>query len=116
MLGYRPEEFPGRAVFEAYGRGLEVSPDEVYAYAALRPAERREGELWLSGRPDPESEAELAGELVARCDGIEIAGLTFHLEHVWLSHSFLPEACENPRLEVADPPRPLAFDSSGGLV
>src|SRR5207237_1349062 len=25
MLGYRPEEFPGRAVFEALGRGQEVS-------------------------------------------------------------------------------------------
>jgi len=25
MLGYTPEEFPGRAIFEAYGRGLEVS-------------------------------------------------------------------------------------------
>ena len=40
MLGYRPEEFPGRAVFEALGRGQEVSPDQVFAYAALRPAER----------------------------------------------------------------------------
>jgi hypothetical protein len=35
MLGYRPEEFPGRAVFEAY---KEVSPEHVFAYAALRPA------------------------------------------------------------------------------
>src|SRR6266851_4524389 len=37
MLGYRPEEFPGRAIFETYGRGLEVTRGDVYAYAALRP-------------------------------------------------------------------------------
>src|SRR6266705_4787068 len=42
MLGYRPDEFPGRAIFELYGRGLEVARGDVYAYAALRPAERRD--------------------------------------------------------------------------
>src|SRR5213592_4074503 len=83
MLGYRPDEFPGRAIFEAYGRGLEVSRGDVYAYAALRPAELRDGALCLTGRPDPVTDAALAEELVARCDGIEIDGLTFHLRHVW---------------------------------
>jgi 2,3-bisphosphoglycerate-independent phosphoglycerate mutase len=82
MLGYRPEEFPGRAVFEAYGRGQQVG-DEVFAYAALRPAELRDGRLWLTGRPDPETEGELAAELVARCGEIEVDGLTFRLDHVW---------------------------------
>ena len=53
MLGYRPDEFPGRAVFEALGRGQEVSDEHVFAYAALRPAERREDGWWLTGRPDP---------------------------------------------------------------
>jgi 2,3-bisphosphoglycerate-independent phosphoglycerate mutase len=83
MLGYRPDEFPGRAVFEAYGRGLEVSRHAVYAYAALRPAELRDGELWLTGRPDPDRDADLAERLLARCDGIEVDGLEFHLQHVW---------------------------------
>src|SRR5262249_7762646 len=41
MLGYRPDEFPGRAVFEALGRGQDVSDEHVFAYAAPRPAERR---------------------------------------------------------------------------
>jgi hypothetical protein len=41
---------------------------------------------------------------------------TLHLEHVWISDSFLPEARQNARLEVTDKPRPLAFDSAGGLV
>jgi len=41
---------------------------------------------------------------------------TLHLEHVWISESYLPEARENPRLEVADQPRRLAFDGTGNLV
>src|SRR5213592_417456 len=64
MLGYRPDEFPGRAV-----------------YAALRPAGRRDDGWWLAGRPDPERDAEEAERLVERCDGIEIDGLSFSLSH-----------------------------------
>jgi 2,3-bisphosphoglycerate-independent phosphoglycerate mutase len=89
MLGYRPSEFPGRAVFEAYGRGLEVSDTHVYAYAALRPAERRDDGWWLTGRPNPERDAEEAERLVARCDEIEIDGLTFSLAHVWRGEAVL---------------------------
>ena len=89
MLGYRPDEFPGRAVFEALGRGQDVSAEHVFAYAALRPAERREDGWWLTGRPDPERDAELAEELVARCDGIEVDGLAFSLAHVWRGEAVL---------------------------
>ena len=89
MLGYRPDEFPGRAVFEALGRGQEVSGEDVFAYAALRPAERREDGWWLTGRPDPERDAEEAAELIARCDGIEIDGLRFSLEEVWRGEAVL---------------------------
>jgi 2,3-bisphosphoglycerate-independent phosphoglycerate mutase len=89
MLGYRPDEFPGRAVFEALGRGQDVSAEHVFAYAALRPAERRDDGWWLTGRPDPERDADLVAELVARCDGIEIEGLSFSLEHVWRGESVL---------------------------
>src|SRR6476659_1383530 len=83
MLGYRPDEFPGRAVFEALGRDQAVSPEHVFAYAALRPAERREDGWWLTGRPDPERESEEAERLVELCDGITIDGLTCSLAHVW---------------------------------
>ena len=57
LLGYRPDEFPGRAVFEALGRGQDVSDEHVFAYAALRPAELRDGGWWLTGRPDSERDA-----------------------------------------------------------
>jgi len=89
MLGYRPDEFPGRAVFEALGRGQDVSADDVFAYAALRPAERRDDGWWLTGRPDPERDAALAEDLVARCDGIDVDGLTFSLAHVWRGEAVL---------------------------
>jgi 2,3-bisphosphoglycerate-independent phosphoglycerate mutase len=89
MLGYRPDEFPGRAVFEAVGRGLEVADGDVLAYAALRPAERRDGGWWLTGRPDPDRDAEEAERLVARCASIEVDGLTFALEHVWRGEAVL---------------------------
>ena len=89
MLGYKPDEFPGRAVFEALGRGQEVSADHVFAYAALRPADRRDDGWWLTGRPDPEHDAEEAERLVDMCDGIEIDGLTFSLAHVWRGEAVL---------------------------
>jgi 2,3-bisphosphoglycerate-independent phosphoglycerate mutase len=89
MLGYRPDEFPGRAVFEALGRGQAVSDEHVFGYAALRPAERRDDGWWLTGRPDSERDAEEAQRLVERCDGIEIDGLTFSLEHVWRGEAVL---------------------------
>src|SRR5438067_390289 len=89
MLGYRPEEFPGRAVFEALGRGQDVNAEHVFAYAALRPAERRDDGWWLTGRPDPERDADEAERLVARCDGITVDGLTFSLSHVWRGEAVL---------------------------
>jgi 2,3-bisphosphoglycerate-independent phosphoglycerate mutase len=89
MLGYRPHEFPGRAVFEAIGRGQDVSTEHVFAYAALRPAERRDDGWWLTGRPDPLEDAEEAERLVASCEDIEIDGLTFSLTHVWRGEAVL---------------------------
>jgi 2,3-bisphosphoglycerate-independent phosphoglycerate mutase len=89
MFGYRPDEFPGRAVFEALGRGQEVGAEHVFAYAALRPAERRDGGWWLTGRPDPERDVDEAQRLVESCDGITIDGLTFSLSHVWRGEAIL---------------------------
>src|SRR6059058_4612092 len=89
MLGYRPDEFPGRAVFEALGRGQGVDEEHVFAYAALRPAERRSDGWWLTGRPDPDRDGEEAERLVARCDGITVEGLTFSLSHVWRGEAVL---------------------------
>src|SRR5262249_13928285 len=89
MLGYRPDEFPGRAVFEAVGRGQEVSAEHVFAYAALRPAERRDNGWWLTGRPDPDRDADDALALVEACDGLEVDGFLFMLAHEWRGEAVL---------------------------
>jgi 2,3-bisphosphoglycerate-independent phosphoglycerate mutase len=82
MLGYTPDEFPGRAAFEALGAEQEIDPEDVLAFAALRPAERREDGLWLTGRPRYGEDEQDAGTLVAACDGIEVDGLRFALSHL----------------------------------
>lgn len=83
MLGYTPEEFPGRAAFEALGDGQELDPGQVFAFAALRPADRSEDGLWLTGRPRRSGEDEDdAAELVAACAELEIDGFRFGLTHL----------------------------------
>jgi 2,3-bisphosphoglycerate-independent phosphoglycerate mutase len=83
MLGYTPEEFPGRAVFEAVGNGHDVDPEHVFAFAALRPAERREDGWWLTGRSRKSGEDEDdADVLIAACGELEVDGLRFELTHI----------------------------------
>ncbi|MDP9492158.1 MAG: phosphoglycerate mutase, partial [Actinomycetota bacterium] len=79
MFGYREDEFPGRAVLEALGAGQEVDPSDVFAFAALRPAEEREGALWLTGRPRRGEDDDEARRLLERCDDVEVDGLRFGL-------------------------------------
>ena len=83
MLGYTPEEFPGRAVFEALGDGQQLDPGHVFAFAALRPADRRQDGLWLTGRPRRSGEDEGdSAALIAACGALELAGLRFELSHL----------------------------------
>jgi 2,3-bisphosphoglycerate-independent phosphoglycerate mutase len=90
LLGYTPEEFPGRAVLEATGADQEIDPEHVFAFAALRPANRRGDGLWLTGRPrkggDDEDDAT---ELVSACDGLEVDGLRFELSHLQRGEAIL---------------------------
>jgi 2,3-bisphosphoglycerate-independent phosphoglycerate mutase len=78
MLGYLPAEFPNRAVLEALGAEQEVSLEDVFAFAALRPAEERNGALWLTGRPR-DGDDEGAKALLERCAEISVDGLHFRL-------------------------------------
>ena len=82
MLGYQPDEFPNRAVLEALGAGLELNADDIVAFAALRPAEKRNGELWLTGRPRYDEDEEEARALVESCADIEVDGLRFRLKQL----------------------------------
>jgi 2,3-bisphosphoglycerate-independent phosphoglycerate mutase len=90
MLGYAPEEFPGRAVFEALGDGQDVDRGQVFAFAALRPADRRADGLWLTGRPRRSGEDEEdAAELTKACAELEIDGFRFALTHLRRGESVL---------------------------
>ncbi len=90
MLGYWPEEFPGRAVFEALGDGQALDAGQVFAFAALRPADRRPDGLWLTGRPRRDGEDEEdAAKLVDACAELEIDGFRFALQHLRRGESVL---------------------------
>ena len=101
ILGYRLDEFPGRAVFEAVGTGQQIDPGHAYAYAALRPAEEREGELWLTGRPRPGDEAH-AERLVEACSGLVIDGLRFDLTHTRRGEAILSVEGADDRITDTD--------------
>lgn len=81
ILGGHPEEFPGRAVFEALGHGQVVEPDEVLAFAALRPTEIRDGGLWVTGRVGP-ADCDDASALLDAVGQRAVHGLDFTLSPV----------------------------------
>ncbi len=87
ILGYRPAEFPGRAVLEARGDGLDPSPDQVLAFAALRSTEARDGALWATGRAGDGDGAD-ARALLSGLPRLALGGLTLEL------HATRPEAGE----------------------
>jgi 2,3-bisphosphoglycerate-independent phosphoglycerate mutase len=89
MLGYHPDEFPGRAAFEALGAGQRLDPSDVVAFAALRPADNRGGELWLTGRPQYGADEEEAAALIERCADIEVDGLRFRLDRLTRGEAIL---------------------------
>jgi 2,3-bisphosphoglycerate-independent phosphoglycerate mutase len=83
LLGYTGVPFPGRAVLEALGAGLDVPAGVPHLYAGLRPAEpRADGELWLGPAPGA-ADAEECASLFAALDGLEVArGVSFGFAHV----------------------------------
>ena len=89
MFGYREDEFPGRAVLEALGAGQEVDAADILAFAALRPADQRDGELWLTGRPRRGQDEDEARPLLERCDDVEVDGLRFRLSDLGRGEAIL---------------------------
>ena len=88
MLGYHPPEFPGRAVLEALGHGLDVDPGEVMAHAALRPAELRDGALWVTGRAAP-ADAEEARALLESLGRVGVGPLALDVHPVGIGEGIL---------------------------
>jgi 2,3-bisphosphoglycerate-independent phosphoglycerate mutase len=50
MFGYADVPFPGRAVLEAIGAGIDVAPHVACTFASLRTSQLRDGRVWITGR------------------------------------------------------------------
>lgn len=72
MFGYSDVAFPGRAVLEGIGAGLDLPDRVATTFAALRTSQVVDRRLWITGRASrddmPDAEALLA-ELVSFLDG-----------------------------------------------
>lgn len=64
MFGYAEVPFPGRAVLEALGAGLDVPRTGALTHASLRTSRRADGQVWITGRPG-EDDGPDAAELLA---------------------------------------------------
>ncbi|MBI3757915.1 MAG: 2,3-bisphosphoglycerate-independent phosphoglycerate mutase [Deltaproteobacteria bacterium] len=71
LFGYLPEQFPGRAAFEAIGRGFTVPPDAVVLLASFATTTivdgkiRRETILWEEERSQDESDCQTLCDVIA---------------------------------------------------
>lgn len=79
LLGYEGLPFPGRAVLEALGTGLEVPFGRPTVHAALRSSTARDGALWLTERPTPE-DTDDAATLLASLAPVSVDGVRVTLE------------------------------------
>lgn len=60
MFGYANVPFPGRAVLEALGAGIEVPAGCALTHASLRTSRREGGQVWITGRARPDDAHEVA--------------------------------------------------------
>ncbi len=83
LFGYPPEQFPGRAAFEAIGRGFEILPDTVVLLASFATVTivdgkvRRESILWEERRAQDEEDCQELSEAIA---SYESHGIHFSLQ------------------------------------
>jgi len=74
MFGYTGVPFPGRAVLEGIGAGVEVPTGIATTFAALRTSEEIDGRAWLTGRAGCEDHLDadaLLGALGSRSVGVK---------------------------------------------
>jgi 2,3-bisphosphoglycerate-independent phosphoglycerate mutase len=58
MFGFADVPFPGRAVLEAIGAGVNVEHHVAMAHAALRTSRAEGDQVWITGRVGPDDEAD----------------------------------------------------------
>ncbi len=83
LFGYPPEQFPGRATFEAIGRGFDIPDNSVVLLASFATTTvvdgkvRRETILWEEKRPQDEDDC---AQLCAAIAAYETLGVGFSLQ------------------------------------
>ena len=77
MFGYTGVPFPGRAVLEALGAGLDLLPTATL-FVALRTSEPRERQLWITGRAGPDDGPDAAALLAGLTPVLTHYGATLH--------------------------------------
>jgi len=76
MFGYADVPFPGRAVLEALGGGLDVDPDAAVTHAALRTSRPDGDTLVLTGRARPEDVDDVTALLAGLGPVLDAHGMT----------------------------------------
>ncbi len=80
LFGYGDLPFPGRAVLEGLGAGLEIPHGEATSFASLRTSTVAGGQVWISGRTAKEDASDakaLLDELALwlRAEGVRLTSL-----------------------------------------
>lgn len=78
MFGFSDVPFPGRAVLEGLGAGINIPSDAAITYAALRTSTTVDGALWITGRTARDDAAHAGALLAEITPVIEAAGGRLH--------------------------------------
>ncbi|SFO06313.1 phosphoglycerate mutase [Pseudonocardia ammonioxydans] len=78
MFGYADVPFPGRAVLEALGGGLDVDPDSAVTHASLRTSRVDGNTLTLTGRARPDDLDDVTDLLTGLAPVLREHGMILH--------------------------------------
>lgn len=81
LFGYEERSFPGRAVFEAAGAGIELRPGQVALHAILATVARQADSTLRITQRYPHGDDALTRELFASVAHFELDGVTVTLHH-----------------------------------
>lgn len=103
MMGYGPDEFPGRGYLEALGEGVRFEPDEVLLLAHLARCDRQDNQLILREKK-PRLDEEEAAALFAAVASFEAASGRARLIRSQNSSGILVLSGDlSPRVTDSDP-------------
>lgn len=124
LLGYSQQPFPGRAVLEGLGAGVDVPTRTAVLHAALRTSAADGDVVWVTGRAahgDEDDAARLLAELepTARTHGVEVRPLPRRGEALLLlaAHAHGDVSDSDPFFEHLHPwLRPVATTPDGAAL